>query len=690
MIVLALLVHWLPGPLGLWSLIATYEAGAVVLVLALLLQRSRAAQPVSSPAWTWLVAPVLLALLLRLPGLSYSEFHEDEVFVLRQAVRLVEGADEALAGHTKGPGEIAMVAVVYGALGSTNEATARLPFALAGTISVLAIALLGRRLFSPAVGFWAGALFAVNGFALGLSRIVQYQPAVLLLSALAVLCAWEFAQEGEGRWLALAATYSAFGIVMHYEFGLLAPALLLLAWAGWRRARDQRSVAFAALAAGIAGAILVVATHAPIFLGSQLDRTQGYLGNRIGSLTAFNLPIFVELGTFYNSTYFFFGLILLLLVGLVLGWRTARRPTVLLVLWFVPFLFLHLFVMQYPGTHFYLLMPSWSLLAALPLSVLIRPGTIRPALRWGGLVLAVAWLGVSVGYLYLAFFRQTREYVVNYDQARVPFYWAPYGENVPQKPWFGFPIHQGWKTLGTLAEWGCLGQTYASNERTPSLDDWYLPGIRRLRYHREPQYIYVAENLQKPDRKYSQANLEGYQHVGEVRVGDEPRIDIWAREPLPVSYVTYHSEQFASVFDAVVPVLDAWPGAPPAVQEVMLGDVLTLESASVAPTNLAQGDTLHLILVWRPHQALAGDYKLFVHLADELGQPLAQWDGFPCFNTARTSRWAVGEATTDHVLMALPDDVPAGEYNLLVGLYDPATGGRLGDRAITIAKMGVR
>jgi hypothetical protein len=77
-------------------------------------------------------------------------------------------------------------------------------------------------------------------------------------------------------------------------------------------------------------------------------------------------------------------------------------------------------------------------------------------------------------------------------------------------------------------------------------------------------------------------------------------------------------------------------------------------------------------------------------VADEEGRPLAQWDGNPCLNTARTSLWPAGEPVRDHVLFRLPADLPGGEYRLLVGLYDPASGQRLGDRAVEIGHLRVR
>lgn len=689
MILIALILHWLPGTIGLWPMIATYEIGALLLLLALLWHPPVGLEPTRRPTWAWLAALLLLAVLLRLPGIGYHELHVDEVTVLRPAARAIEGDEAVLAGHYKVPGEIAISLVFYRALDTANEATARLPFGLLSVGSVLAVAILGRRLFSPTAGFWAGLLFAWNGFALGLSRIAQYQAAVLLLSALAVLAGWECARRGEGRWLVLTAVFGAFGLIMHYEFALLAPALLVLAWAGWRRSPDRRHVGLVALLAGLAGTALLAAIYIPFLLSPKFAETQHYLGIRLGSLGALNLAFFVEMGTFYNSTYFLFGLILLVLAGLVVGWRTARNQTLLLLLWFAPFFILYVFVMEFPGTHFYLFMASWSLLAALPLAAFTRSERIRPAVRRGGLGLVATWLLVSAGYLYLVFFQESPEYVINYQEERVPFYWAPYRENIPVKPRFGFPIQEGWKALGTLAKWGCLGHSFASNDNSRHLPAWYLNALTRYRFDLRPDYIYVARHVQELHPDFSDAVLDGYQRVGEVRVRDEPRIEMWALEPLPVPYVTYHVEDFA-LFDQVVPTLVSWLDPTVRVRNQDLGGVVMLDSAGLKDTTVGRGDVLHLLLVWRPLQSLIADYKLFVHLADDSGQPVAQWDGYPCFNTSRTSQWTAGEAVTDHVLLRIPDGTPPGEYSLLAGFYHPETGDRLGDRAIQVATITVR
>ena len=697
----ALTVHYIPGAISRTLLLAVFAGGMFVLVVLAWMRAPALTDYGDSKTWCWALVLLLLTAFLRLPGLGYHEFHADEAVLLRQAQRAVEGQDDALAEHTKGPGEIAVTLAVYRALDTASETTHRFPFALMSVGSVLALAWLGSRMMGGSTGVWAGILLATNGFALGLSRIAQYQPALLLFSVLAVLSMWEFSRSGDRRWLAPAVAYSAFGIVMHYEFVLLAPSLLYLAWLGWRRTYDRRSVAMALLAGATIAVFVVAAAYLPTLLNPHFSTTQGYLSNRMGSVGTFNLAFFAEMGTFYNATVYFALLVALVVTGTALGWRRARQPVLALTLWWLPFFVLYIFIVRFPGTHFYLLMESWSLLAAVPLALATGP-SVRPALRWTVLVLAGVWLVVSSYYLYLMFFRQDPEYLINIETERVRFYWAPFP--VPEKPRFGFPIQEGWKAIGTLGVWGYLpgtsvdddgeiDSTYNSNDRAWSLRRWYLTPFSKRDFEDRPDYVFVSRHVQEANPEYTTAEaaglLDGYAPAGEVRVRGEPRLEIWTQTP-PPAYGIYDAEDFNTPFLRDVAALEIEPDPPVRVEEVALGDMMTLQSAHLAKTNYRPGDTIPLLLVWRAEQELPIDYKLFVHVAGEDGRPVAQWDGFPGLNTARTSLWLPDETFRDHVFVSIPEDVPVGDYTLLAGLYDGESGARLGEAAIPIAAIHIR
>ena len=370
MVLLMLGIHWVPGPIAFWQLIIIYGIGAGALWLPLLWHQPMPLRATPRSVWPLLAGLLLVAVLVRLPGLDYHEFHVDEVVLLSRAADAIAGMDDAFARHTKGPGEIAVTTLIYRGVGTMNETTARVPFALLSIGSVMALVLLGRALFSWRVGFWAGLLLALNGFALGLSRILQYQAAVILLSVLAILAGWRFAQHGNRRWLLLTVALTTFGMVMHYEFALIGPALLMLVGMGWRRSRTKAGLVRTGLLAGSGGMALLASVYLPTIFNPYFSRTQDYLGNRLGDFASNNLAFFTEMGTFYNSTWFFVGLIALTVLGIGLGWRTARTQTWLLLLWFVPYFVLYNFIMRFPGTHYYIFMTCWSVLAALPLAAL--------------------------------------------------------------------------------------------------------------------------------------------------------------------------------------------------------------------------------------------------------------------------------------------------------------------------------
>ena len=140
-----------------------------------------------------------------------------------------------------------------------------LPFALAGLTALLAVYLLGRRMFGTLAGWAAAMLLAVDGYAVAFARIVQYQSLVLLTSALVVLILVPPGETPAARvgYLSLAATLAATGLLAHYEAALaLIPALFLLVVATAPLTPQQRATLLRAT--GIAGG------SAPVLTGALL------------------------------------------------------------------------------------------------------------------------------------------------------------------------------------------------------------------------------------------------------------------------------------------------------------------------------------------------------------------------------------------------------------------------------------
>ena len=82
-------------------------------------------------------------------------------------------------------------------------------------------------------------------------------------------------------------------------------------------------------------------------------------------------------------------------------------------------------------------------------------------------------------------------------------------------------------------------------------------------------------------------------------------------------------------------------------------------------------------LYWAPRGRPTRDYTVFVHILDSEGQLQGQADSPPTSGKYPTSVWDAGEVIADLHTLSLAPDLPAGEYRIAVGLYDPETGQRL-------------
>jgi hypothetical protein len=71
------------------------------------------------------------------------------------------------------------------------------------------------------------------------------------------------------------------------------------------------------------------------------------------------------------------------------------------------------------------------------------------------------------------------------------------------------------------------------------------------------------------------------------------------------------------------------------------------------------------------------DYTVFIHVLDEYGELVAQYDSQPGEDQLPTTDWAAGEVLRDQVAIWLPADLPTGTYRVVMGLYDLETGTRL-------------
>lgn len=112
-------------------------------------------------------------------------------------------------------------------------------------------------------------------------------------------------------------------------------------------------------------------------------------------------------------------------------------------------------------------------------------------------------------------------------------------------------------------------------------------------------------------------------------------------------------------------------------------------------TQAPPGGDIVLALRWESLRAVDYNYHVFVHLIDPRGEKIDQRDGQPVHWLRPTSSWQPGERIIDHYGFMLPPDSIPGNYELVVGLYDPVTGQRLpvsagpGDFAVELGPVVV-
>lgn len=106
---------------------------------------------------------VVVGAALRFTDLGYSEFHTDEACILVLMAQAAEGYPNALMANYKGPAQMMAPGAPWLLAGRIDEATGRLPFAVANLAGLLATLALGWRLWGGIAGVSAAPPMAVNG-----------------------------------------------------------------------------------------------------------------------------------------------------------------------------------------------------------------------------------------------------------------------------------------------------------------------------------------------------------------------------------------------------------------------------------------------------------------------------------------------------------------------------------------------
>jgi hypothetical protein len=118
------------------------------------------------------------------------------------------------------------------------------------------------------------------------------------------------------------------------------------------------------------------------------------------------------------------------------------------------------------------------------------------------------------------------------------------------------------------------------------------------------------------------------------------------------------------------------PRLEPLAVRARLGDQVRLQGARLSSATVRPGGAVAAELTWVTDGA-PGDLSGFVQLIAPDGRLVAQQDGVPGGGYAPSTGWKPGEPVADRRGLMLPGDLASGDYTLIAGLYDAATGMRL-------------
>jgi len=102
--------------------------------------------------------------------------------------------------------------------------------------------------------------------------------------------------------------------------------------------------------------------------------------------------------------------------------------------------------------------------------------------------------------------------------------------------------------------------------------------------------------------------------------------------------------------------------------DINFGDTVRLRAWGLDGAVLHPGAPLTVTLAWEAMVELNDQYILFVHLLSSDGMLVAQYDA-PLVGDLPSSAWSPGITFNYPATIALPGELPSGDYHLLVGVY---------------------
>lgn len=606
-----------------------------------------------SQAWL-VVLIVLFAFALRAYRLDYFALRGDESFTV-QFVTLPAGElFEGIRSVEPNPPLYYYALRGWMAVAGQSEFAARFFSLFFGVLSVPLLYQLGRSIGGPRVGLIAAGILAVNPFQIFHSQDVRNYTLWPMWVITAWWCLWSALIRRRGRGWWGYALFSLLGLYTHYyhAFIVLADNLFVGIYLvrGWR-SRLWRShpgdfgglvrtwlLIQAALAAGLLIWLAIGSTRAIAEIYSGVSPSLADIVER--TLTALTIGESVPRSL---TPALVAPALILIAVGLVALARTQANAARLfafgcvipLVCVFVVSMLRPLYLPRYLN----MTAPAYYVLGAQGVAWLVA----RPRDRVLGVVLAVAWLGVS-GY--------------SHGQAL-------FNPRFAKSP-----------------DWRARAAYFESNQQPGDVIVQNYPDPSLGFYYRGAAPLLIVPTGRLDDARREDAGhtlndlLSRYRRVWFMPAANPE----WDSDGLVERRLARSADRVwtGKVADLPVHLYETPEVFAPKIHrlEVKFENGVTLVGYRLATDRLHAGESIRLVLYWQTDAPLGFDYNVFTHLLDPAGFLRGQQDNAPVGGTYPTSQWAPGEVIVDAYDIALPADASSGAYSLEVGLYDWVTQAR--------------
>jgi hypothetical protein len=418
---------------------------------------------------------------LRFINLGYSDYQGDEI---KAFFNPKEDGDyiQFLLDQRKGPNQFLVTGAIKGFTDNfENYFLTRLPFALAGILSIYVFYLVVKRLFNERMALISTIFFATNGFLIAFSRIVQYQSFVILLGLLAIHLYLKYREKKSIYLIYLSFFSLAISILFHYDGVFFGLPILIFFIQDFLKARKEKQRNFFLHAGGAISLFLVtlMVFYIPFVLNIS-SKTLDYWGGRITGEVSDKISSSYYLFTVYQPIYSIHFYTLLSTLGILfifyplifklfkkylfkLKLQTEINKDILVVfLWaIIPFIFLE-GVVYIPGTHIYTYLIPVFIIMAYGIEKLLELNLFKYFEK-----ITYAGLGVLTIFLFL------QSYTIFVDHKSGEYPWQDkkflfFTLNQPTARYhlslFGFPYFRNWQEVRNSIN-GDNSIWYTTNER---------------------------------------------------------------------------------------------------------------------------------------------------------------------------------------------------------------------------------